>query len=100
MTDDDRARGVIERREGATGLATGAKRPSFAVVGVARANRANGRRVDVPEMDDRERVSADADGWIDRDGSRRRRRRAAARERDGRTEETTDDDLARVVAVV
>ena len=79
MTDDDRARGVIERREGATGLATGAKRPSFAVVGVARANRANGRRVDVPEMDDRERVSADADGWIDRDGSRRRRRRADAR---------------------
>ena len=53
--------------------------PSFAVVGVARANRANGRRVDVPEMDDRERASADADGWIDRDGSRRRRRRADAR---------------------
>ena len=26
MTDDDRARGVIERREGATGLATGAKK--------------------------------------------------------------------------
>ena len=80
MTDDDRARAASSSDARARRDSRRAqKRPSFAVVGVARANRANGRRVDVPEMDDRESVSADADGWIDRDGSRRRRRRADAR---------------------